>query len=492
MRVLLISTNRELLPTPVPPLGLTWIAATLRDAGHRVGLCDLAFTGSPGAAASCAAVEVRRFRPDLIGLGIRNQDNAIALDPHTYGGEIRPIIAAVRASSACPIIAGGPALTVEPVPLLDATGLRYGMLGEGEEAFVEAAGRVEAGRSLEGVPGLIDREANPERLPAPARVRDLDRLPLPAHDLVDWPRYRRNGADAGVQTKRGCAFGCTYCTYPALEGTTYRLRDPERVADEVEMLARRHRMPFVFFVDSVFNTPPRQATAVCGALRRRAVGVRWNAYVNPRGMTHALARTFKESGCHGVELTADAADPVMLATLRKGFSVRQLRRAARALADVRIPYALFLLLGTDGETVATVRRSLDEVAGLPGARAVLLNVGARVYPGTPLARRLRAAGLTPPSAGPWYHIAPEIDVSVLRLIRSYAVRHPGWSTPDDWSHPHRRAALRLAHRLGIRPIWRLAPYYGLLRPLGAFLRRISARPGADPDGPAGPGAALPA
>ena len=73
MRVLLVSANREHLPDPIFPLGLAYVAAAAKNAGHDIDLVDLCFGRKP-----LQALErrVRRFQPQLIGLSIRNVDNA--------------------------------------------------------------------------------------------------------------------------------------------------------------------------------------------------------------------------------------------------------------------------------------------------------------------------------------------------------------------------------------------------------------------------------
>ena len=65
-----------------------------------------------------------------------------------------------------------------------------------------------------------------------------------------------------IQTQRGCALHCCYCTYPLLEGRTYRRRPPESVVEELASL-ERHGARYVFFVDSVFNTSVDHVTAIC-------------------------------------------------------------------------------------------------------------------------------------------------------------------------------------------------------------------------------------
>src|SRR5260370_25264703 len=68
MRVLLVSANREMLPSPVVPIGPLAVASALRDT-HEVELTDLCFEEDPQAAIERA---VRAFDPEVIGLGLRN------------------------------------------------------------------------------------------------------------------------------------------------------------------------------------------------------------------------------------------------------------------------------------------------------------------------------------------------------------------------------------------------------------------------------------
>ena len=75
-RVLLVSTNRERQPYPVVPNGLACVASALDAAGHRVRFLDLCFAADPVATAREAA---RTFRPDIIGLSVRNIDNSDAI-----------------------------------------------------------------------------------------------------------------------------------------------------------------------------------------------------------------------------------------------------------------------------------------------------------------------------------------------------------------------------------------------------------------------------
>ncbi len=223
MRVLLVSANRERLPTTVLPLGMLTVASAARQR-HELALLDLCF--EPDVERALAAA-IGDLRPEAIALGIRN------LHTNSYDGTeavlegLAQIAATIRGLSPAPLIVGGSGFSLRPDPLLACLRADHGVVGEGERSF----------------PALLDALAAHQRPPrlvttpveAPARGRAasrwaLDHVPHPAYDLVD-PRYFSEGdGTVNVQTKRGCAFACNYCDYPDLEGRTIRMRDPEVVA----------------------------------------------------------------------------------------------------------------------------------------------------------------------------------------------------------------------------------------------------------------------
>jgi len=73
MRVLLVSANREHLPDPIFPLGLAYIAAAVTAAGHEIDVADLCFGRRP---LQDLRNRVQNFQPQVIGLSLRNVDNA--------------------------------------------------------------------------------------------------------------------------------------------------------------------------------------------------------------------------------------------------------------------------------------------------------------------------------------------------------------------------------------------------------------------------------
>ena len=260
MKVLLVATNRERFPYPVAPLGVLCVAAAARGAGHEVDFLDLGMEGSPQRALR-KALETERHQ--AVAFGIRNLDNCLAFMPRSYSDEVRVLAETVRRWFKGPFILGGSGFSVSPHGWMQRLGADCGVIGEGERIFPEVLARLEAGRSPEGMTGVItaSKDGKPAGCPPAHAIERLDELAPAAHDLFNYGPYVRRGGFVGVQTKRGCPFKCIYCVYPQLEGTRYRLRSPEAVVQEIETVIVRSKQRHFFFVDSVFNHPREHALA---------------------------------------------------------------------------------------------------------------------------------------------------------------------------------------------------------------------------------------
>src|SRR4051812_38538339 len=271
-RVLLVSTNRERQPYPVVPNGLACVASALDAAGHKVRFLDLCFARDPLTAARDAA---RSFKPDIVGVSVRNIDNSDAIALRHYTPEARDILHSLRhAAPKAKIIAGGAAFGVAPEALFRDLEVDYAVAGDGERASVALIDALISGDTPESIPGVVRAQNGTVVFTPPGEDADLDSLPGPQlHRWVDLARYQRHGATIPIQTKRGCVYKCIYCTYRNVEGWGYRTRDPELVADEITELKSKARVQHFDFVDSTFNSPPGHAIQVCEAIIRRNIGV---------------------------------------------------------------------------------------------------------------------------------------------------------------------------------------------------------------------------
>jgi radical SAM superfamily enzyme YgiQ (UPF0313 family) len=369
-RALLISCNVTREPYPVYPLGVSMVADAARRKGHQVRVWDLRLgeEGQPPLEAL-----IREFKPQAIGLGMRNIDNFNYDSQESYTGAYRNLVQALKGMSDAPIVAGGSAYSLFAEPLLEACGADFGVQGEGEEAFAGFLAGLDRGQ----LPAArILRPAEPQ---SGAGILAAEREPL----LAEW--YLKHGGMLNVQAKRGCPLACAYCSYPSLEGDSYRFREPAALADEMLMLQERHGADYIALVDSVFNDTQRRWVQACEELIRRGSKVPWMAFFRPMRFKPEDLALLKRAGCASVEFGTDCSTDATLAGMRKSFGWAEVEESSRLFSQAGISTSHFIIFGGPGETEATVRQGLANISRLEGT-VVFACAGVRVMPGTEVHR----------------------------------------------------------------------------------------------------------
>jgi radical SAM superfamily enzyme YgiQ (UPF0313 family) len=147
MRIILINTNQERWPIPAAPIGLSLVAASLRKAGHRVRVIDRMFLFSKKEEQRILTEAVNDFKPELIGLSIRNVDNTCMSALRYYLPDIKELVAFLKTLTDVPFVVGGPGYSLFPVDALKYLGIEFGIQGEGEISCVQLAQALAAERA---------------------------------------------------------------------------------------------------------------------------------------------------------------------------------------------------------------------------------------------------------------------------------------------------------------------------------------------------------
>jgi radical SAM superfamily enzyme YgiQ (UPF0313 family) len=276
--------------------------------------------------------------------------------------------------------------------MLEYFDLEYAIRGDGEEAMLEFVNRVESHESLSGLEGLIIRsELGIIQDSEPNRIADLDSIPFPRpFRYVDINRYRRFGSPLHIQTKRGCALNCSYCTYNKIEGKKYRLRSPALIADEIEILVRETGIRHLEFTDSIFNVPASHAKEVLMEVRKKDLKLRLHTMgLSPSYLDEELADLMKSAGFNEADIGAESLCNEVLESLSKNFTRDDIINAADLLKRKNIPATWFILLGAPAETRETVIETLDTIGRIASKwDLVFISTGIRVYNGAPVANEV--------------------------------------------------------------------------------------------------------
>ena len=447
-RILLVSINRCSTPDPVFPLGLAQLAAALRVAGHEVRWHDVQISGTS------LDHTLADFRPHFTGISLRNIDDVLIRKQETYFDGLDALCASIRKQAGCPVILGGSGFSIFPRELFEFSGADFGIHGPGDQSLVALVSALEARRDFSAIPGLVWKDTGEVRInpPAPAASSpELDDADRPAA-IVD--HYLRTGGMLNVQTQRGCAFRCSYCTYPVIEGRAHLRQPPEQVAEEFAQAARLGAK-YLFVVDSVFNSSARHVAEICEAIIRRNVKISWGCFLRPQGLTSELMQSMSRAGLSHVEFGSDSFSDDVLASYRKDFTFDDIQRSSELARQHSIDYCHFLIAGGPGETFDTLQQGFERSRHLNGA-IIMAVVGMRIYPGTDLFERALAEGRITRETNllkPVYYLAEGLtQEAVFARLLQFSRLAPNWIAGDP-APAYARLVERLRQRGIAGPLW---------------------------------------
>ena len=283
MRVLLINPNRYTNP-PVPPIGLEYLAASLKAQDHEAVILDLCFSEDQHEDIDRV---VRSFQPDMAGITVRNVDTVIFHVNEFFLDQIKEIITYLKSRYGLRILIGGAGLLSNPDGILSYLNADYAVKGPAENTIHEVLRKIGDGSLHRGVFHGIYSGRNS----CPRESR-----------LINYRKYFEKGAIAGFETHKGCSSSCAYC----LEAKTpVSFRDIKNVLEEIKTLAD---MGFDHFhlCDSEFNEDNEYAVDFCTALKKEGLDIKWALYMKPAYASKTLFRLLRECGAYLITLTVDS------------------------------------------------------------------------------------------------------------------------------------------------------------------------------------------
>ena len=431
--------DSELRPGASPPLGLAYVASSLKAAGHLVVGIDSVgedldrFTkveGMPGVLRQgISDNEILDRLPaeaDIVGLSCMFSTEWLVT---------RTLIEKIRRKlPSAVLIAGGehitacPEFVLQTCPALDCCGL-----GEGDELFVEFAEAVRDGAELRRITGLVFREAGQViRNAGRKRVRNVDSFPRPAWELFPIRNYIDHGAMPGVDigrsmpiiASRGCPYKCTFCSNPQMWGNLWRARKPESVLAEMAYYKRAYNVTNFDFYDLTAIVQKEWTVAMAKLIIDSELGITWQLPSGTRSeaLDREVVELLHKSGCRNIIYAPEHGSTHMLELIKKKINKRNMLRSIRSAFHADIKTKANIIVGFPDETFGHVLSSylfaarmaiagLDDVSFFPFSP----------YPGSELFNRLKAEGQI--------DMSDEYFTNLITNPTSFTKHLPAWSLP---------------------------------------------------------------
>jgi len=344
------------------PYGLASMAAVLEENGFRVEILDALsssrskilhwppemetlrpYYGRPDVSPFALFHSYRHYGYSLEEIGRRAHRSGAGVVGisslfSAYAAEALAVAEKVRSThpAAC-IVLGGHHPTAMPEAVMASTAVDYVLRGDGEASIVAFVRALQDGIGLENVPGLVRREADGSlNVRPPARLADIDSLPLPSLKQISFARYRRGTrASTVVVTARGCPLGCSYCcmrhsAYPGCR------REVESVLTEIDHGVHRHGVGFIDFEDENLSLDPTWFRQLLQGIKIRFAGcnleLRAMNGLFPPSLDRTVVAAMAEAGFTSLNLSLGSSDRRQLKRFRRP-DVRAAFDRALALAE---------------------------------------------------------------------------------------------------------------------------------------------------------------
>jgi anaerobic magnesium-protoporphyrin IX monomethyl ester cyclase len=342
------------------PLGIFYLAAYIRAKGHEVCVIDAEAEQKTIADITALA---ERFHPDAVG---------ISATTVAFPRGLQVTQALKDNLGDVPIIIGGPHVTAAADDVLSHPSFDVAVLGEGEVTLADLLDTLATDGDLAAVDGIAFRR-NGQTIMTPRRpfIEDIDNISFPAYDLVpDMTLYNPPPANyktlpvANIITSRGCPNQCTFCDRSVF-GRKMRLRSPENIAAEIEMLYRQYHIREIAFVDDTFTLRPQRIIELFRILDEKKIRFPWTCMSRINTVDYEILKFMKQHGCWHISFGIESGSEEILRLIKKKISLKAAGKVIEICRNLRIRTKGFFIVGHPRETVETIEQTIRLALDLP-------------------------------------------------------------------------------------------------------------------------------
>ena len=388
MKILLINPPQIFSKTQVsagviPPLGPLYLASYLKEKGHKIIFIDSVVEAHKKITKINEEISIRgltfdeiigRITPDVDLIGISNLFSFAFPVVSELTRKIKESFPKIK------IVLGGAHASALPKLCLEQSSADFVVIGEGEVTAGKLADYLEGkGKGkIKTIDGLAYRNKKSIIInPKKEYIANLDILPFPARDLVNWEKYYSIDEAHGptkkrwtpILSSRGCPFECTFCT-SKLWDRKYRARSAKNVVDEIEECIKKYKIMEFHFEDENMTMNRERIKDICRMIIKKGLQISWQT---PNGIRasvtdHETLNLMKKSGCYHITVAPESgSERVLNEIIKKHQNLNKVTEVVKHASKIGLKTAAYFVIGLPGETINDVNLSIKYACKLAKA-----------------------------------------------------------------------------------------------------------------------------
>lgn len=347
MKILLINPppreKRRFVNFVIPPIGLSYVATALKENGFNdVEILD-------ANALQMGWDELDHYLRSKGPLDIIGVTGMTPIIDRSY----RTIKIARKYCKY--IVLGGPHASIHIERCFkECPEINFLVLQEGEITAPLLFKRLENNERVENIKGIAFRK-NGKVIVNPPRelIKDLDKAPLPARELLPMDKYRYpiskyKKIDVLISS-RGCPYNCIFCN-KTMFGNKWRARTAENVVEEIESVVKKYEIRSFIFYDDLFTVDKERVNKICRLIIEKNLKIEWKCEGRVNIVDKEMLSLMKKAGCTLISYGVESANQKSLDFLRKGTTPEQIRNAFKLTKEAGIEAMAYLIIGIPGES----------------------------------------------------------------------------------------------------------------------------------------------
>lgn len=193
-------------------------------------------------------------------------------------------------------------------------------------------------------------------------IKNLDKIPFPAHNLIPFKKYRSPFINKFpftiMELSRGCPYSCTYCNSEFMNGKKTRFRSIDDIIEELKLI-KSLGIKSVYFNDETFAINKDFIKNLMNKMIEEKIKIKWVCNTRVDSVDNEILNLMKKAGCYMILYGVESGDQSILDYYKKNIKVEKIIETFELSKKNKIKTVAHFIFGAPNESWDTINKSIE-------------------------------------------------------------------------------------------------------------------------------------